>query len=105
MFGEGHEDVLWLRLSCPGIYFAFFISGMAWIRIGFGSRRKNEKRRFDDAIPCFDRRAGGRLIRSGGRHTRQGRCSSALAGGVLWLLLQWPLLQLGRRLLERHDLL
>src|SRR5712692_4131451 len=105
MFGKGHKEVLWLRLSCPGIYFAVFIWGWRGSVSGFGSRRINKKRRFDDAIPYFDRRAGGRLIRSGGRHTRQGRCSSALAGGVLWLLLQWPLLQLGRRLLERHDLL
>jgi len=30
MFGEGHKEVLWLRLSCPGIYFAVFHSGMAW---------------------------------------------------------------------------
>jgi hypothetical protein len=27
MFGEGHKEVLWLRLSRPGIYFAVFIWG------------------------------------------------------------------------------
>jgi len=45
MFGEGHKEVLWLRLSCLGIYFAVFIAGMAWIRIGFWvspNKRKKE---------------------------------------------------------------